>query len=112
MIDILGQKGTVAYIRPDLDDNVFSFTVDDKRPTDRTRPLYHSTGDITLRIRRANSPDAYATFSTTDASQGPARVVEVADSLIAYDVTSLLHPGPVGTTIGSWWNECMATVVN
>jgi hypothetical protein len=92
-IGILGQKGTVAYIYPDLHDNTFSFTVNDTWPTDRTRALYHSTGDITLRIRLANSTGAYTTFSTTDAHEGPARVVEVADSLIAYDVTSLLSPG-------------------
>ncbi len=93
VIGILEQKGTVAYIHPNLDDNTFSFTVNDTWPRDRTRALYHSTGDITLRIRPANSTDAYTTFSTTDAFEGPARVVEVADSLIAYDVTSLLHSG-------------------
>ena len=92
LIGTLDQKGTIAYIYPDLNDTNFSFTVDDKQPRDRTRSLYHSTGDITLRIRRANSTDVYGTFSTTDAAAGPARVVEVADSLIAYDVTSLLHP--------------------
>lgn len=35
-------------------------------------------GDITLQIRRANSTNAYATFSTTDAVAGPARVVHSA----------------------------------
>ncbi|UJR06967.1 hypothetical protein I4U23_011255 [Adineta vaga] len=92
-IGLLGKKGTVAYIRPDLHDNVFSFTVNDTWPKDRTQALYHSTGDITLRIRPANSTENYATFSTTDAYGGAAQIVEVADSLIAYDVTSLLHPG-------------------
>jgi hypothetical protein len=93
MIGVLGQKGTLSYIHPDLFDNAFSFTVNDTWPRNRTQPQYHSTGDITLRIRPANSTDANATFSTTDAYQGPARVVSVADSLIAYDVTSLLVPG-------------------
>jgi hypothetical protein len=92
-IGILGQKGTVAYIHPDIHDNTFSFTVNDTWPRDRTQVLYHSTGDITLRIRPASSTDAYTTFSTTDAYKGPAQVIEVADSLVAYDVTSLLHPG-------------------
>ena len=93
MIGILGQKGTVAYIRPELHDELFSFTVNDSSPVNRTQPQYHSTGDITLRLRSANTTDPYATFSTTDAYQGPARVVEMPDTLIAYDVTSLLKPG-------------------
>jgi hypothetical protein len=93
MIVILDQKGTISYIHSNLDNNTFNFTVNDAWPIDRTRALYHSTGDITLRIRPANSTDAYTTFSTTDAHEGPARLVEVADSLIANDVTSLLHPG-------------------
>lgn len=92
-IGILGQKGTVAYIHQELDDDIFSFTVNDTWPKDRTRRHYHSTGDITLRIRRAHSTDEYATFSTTYAYNGPARVIEITDSLVAYDVTSLLNPG-------------------
>ena len=32
MIGTLGQKGTVTYIHPDLNDTNFSFTVDDKQP--------------------------------------------------------------------------------
>ena len=56
-IGILSQKGTIAYIYPDLQNTTFSFTVNDTWPRDRTKPQYHSTGDITLRVRRANSTD-------------------------------------------------------
>ena len=93
LIGTLDQKGTVAYIHQNLNDTIFSFTVDDRQPRDRTRPRYHSTGDITLRIRRASSTDDYVEYSTSDAAGGSARVVEVPDSLIAYDVTSLMHSG-------------------
>ncbi|CAF0936759.1 unnamed protein product [Adineta ricciae] len=93
ILGILDHKGTVAYIYPNLNETIFSFTVNDTSPINRTQPFYHSTGDVTLRIRRANSTDSYKEFSTTDAYGGAARVVEVADSLIAYDITSLLNPG-------------------
>lgn len=93
MLGVLTRKGTIAYIHPDLDDPTFSFTVNDTSPIDRTQPMYHSTGDITLRIRPSDSTDPFVTYSTTDGLGDGARAIEVADALIAYDVTPLLRPG-------------------
>ena len=93
MLGVLARKGTVAYIHPDLNDPTFSFTVNDTWPIDRTQPSYHSTGDITLRVRPANSTNPYATYSTTDGEGEGARQIEVRDTLIAYDVTPLLRQG-------------------